>query len=334
MPGLDPAPVTDWLSQHVGAVGPLEFLLVGAGQSNLTYRVAETGGRVWALRRPPVGPLLPTAHDMSREWRIVTALGPTSVPVARTVGLCEDTTVTGAPFYVMDFVPGVVLDSDAAAAALDAEARERFCGDLVDTLVAIHAVSPADAGLGRPRSEAYVPRQLRRWVAQLGAGGDPRTRADLVAVHDLLAARVPPERWAGLTHGDYRPGNVLARPDGSIAAVLDWELCTSGDVLADVGWLAAWWGASGSFGWGPAELPGFADVDTLARRYAAGSARDVSDLGFFAAFALWRLGCISHGVHERYRSGGLTHPPEPLAALARRPRELAALAAAALADTT
>ncbi|MFG1851886.1 phosphotransferase family protein [Actinomadura geliboluensis] len=332
LPGIDAGALTGWFGEALGAPGPLAFTLIAGGRSNLTYRVDAPDGRAFALRRPPTGDLLPTAHDMEREWRIVTALGRSAVPVPRTRGLCADPAVTGAPFYVMDFVDGTVLDSDAAAAGLPPEARDRFSRQCAEVLAAIHEVAPADAGLTvRPGAEPYVPRQLRRWTAQVErvaarTGGDDPAARDLAEVRGLLAARTPPQRWTGVAHGDFRPGNLIVRPDGTVAAVLDWELCTTGDVLADLGWLTAWWHTGDTVGWGPSRLPGFLDRDALARCYAETTGRDVSDLPFFEAFALWRLGCIGHGVHDRYRGGAMDAPAEPLEALERRPRELAAIA--------
>ncbi|NVI89070.1 phosphotransferase family protein [Actinomadura sp. BRA 177] len=330
MRGIDAGALTEWFGETLGVSGPLEFTWISGGRSNLTYRVAAPDGRAFALRRPPTGDLLPTAHDMEREWRIVTGVGRTSVPVPKTRALCEDSAVTGAPFYVMDFVDGTVLDSDEDAAGLSSEARARFSRQCAEVLAKIHDVAPADAGLAvRPDAEPYVPRQLRRWTAQVDrvaarSGHEDPAARELAEVRALLEARTPPQRWTGLAHGDYRPGNMIIDGGGTIAAVLDWELCTTGDVLADLGWLTAWWHTGGTVGWGPARLPGFLDAATLSRHYADISGRDVSDLPFFEAFALWRLGCISHGIHDRYRR--LDTPPEPLDVLERRPRELAALA--------
>lgn len=330
--GINVDALTDWFGKTLGVPGPLKVTWISGGRSNLTYRVAAPDGRVFAVRRPPMGNLLPTAHDMEREWRIVTALGRTAVPVPRTWALCENLEVTGAPFYVMDFVDGTVLDSDEQASELSSAARARFSRQCVEVLTAIHTVKPEDAGLAaRPGTEPYVVRQLRRWMAQVDrvatrAGDEDPAVGELAEVRDLLSARLPPQRWTGLVHGDFRPGNMIIGHDGVIAAVLDWELCTVGDVLADLGWLVAWWRADGTFGWGPSRLPGFLDGATLARLYGETSGRDVSELPFFEAFALWRLGCISHGIHYRYRSGAMDNPDEPLEVLKQRPRELAALA--------
>ncbi|MBS44340.1 MAG: phosphotransferase family protein [Nocardioides sp.] len=328
-PGLDLPQVEAWCATHLGAAPPLDVTSVGVGQSNLTYRVVDRTGRAWALRRPPTGPLRPTAHDVVREARILRCVagGP---PVPVVAGVCEDVAVTGAPFYVMDFVEGVVLDGDDAAATLDPDARARFGEACVDALVAVHEVPPERAGLRvrRPDGEPYVVRQLRRWRSQVVDTGAPAPDG-LLDVHDLLAARVPPEAGAGIVHGDFRPGNLVVARDGSVAAVLDWELCTSGDVLTDVGWLTAWWRGARFGSWGPQGLPGFDGAEALAARYAArtGRADALEHLATYEAFALWRLACIAHGVHLRFAGGQMGAAPESLDALAERPRVLVEAAA-------
>ncbi|WP_137294470.1 phosphotransferase family protein [Nocardioides dongxiaopingii] len=330
LPGIDPDGLRAWFATELAVDAPLAYTPVGGGQSNLTYRVDEQGGRhrCWALRRPPVGELRPTAHDVVREWRVITGLAGTPVPVAPAAGVCRDPGVTGAPFYLMDFVGGVVLDGDRAADELDPAARAAFVEACVRTLVAVHEVPPEVAGVG-PRPGAgprppHLERQLRRWRAQvLDAGPVPE---GLLEVHDLLAARAPEETATGLVHGDYRPGNLIVTPDGEVAAVVDWELCSAGDVLVDVGWLVAWWRGRDFDAWAPEGLPGFADADAVATRYAELTGRDVAGLAYYEAFALWRLACIAHGVHLRYAGGQMGDPAQPLEALRRRPARLVELA--------
>jgi len=306
--GVDVARVTSWLGERVPELTPpLSFTLIAGGRSNLTYRVADTGGRAWVLRRPPLGQVLATAHDMGREHRIISALAPTDVPVAPVVGLCTDDAVNGAPFYVMEFVDGLVARNAEAARALDVPARARAGEQIADVLARIHAVDPDAVGLGDlGRREGYVERQLKRWYGQWEKS---KTRELPVVdeVHAALAARVPEQGPAAIVHGDYRLDNCLLAPDGTIAAVLDWELCTLGDPLADLGLLLVYWTEPGDRH--PAlidastTLEGFPSRSDLVARYAAASGRDVGAVDFFVAFGYWKLACILEGVYARYRGG-------------------------------
>ena len=307
LPGIEAGRVGHWLTEHVdGLAGPVEFGLVSGGRSNLTYRVTDAAGATYALRRPPTGGVLSTAHDVSREWRFISALAPTAVPVPSPVAYCADTAVTGAEFYVMGFVEGVVLADAEAGMALAHQARVRAAECLVDVLVALHALDPVAVGLGdMVRKTGYVERQLRRWHAQVHATGAPEL-ALLDEVHDLLACRIPGQA-DGIVHGDYRAGNVAFGPDGVIRAVFDWELATSGDPMADLGWLASTWQDPGEqlppTTPGPSTVPGFPDRAQLVQRYARLSGRDVSNLPYWVAFSRWRSACIGVGVRARYLAG-------------------------------
>jgi aminoglycoside phosphotransferase (APT) family kinase protein len=326
LPGIDYNGVSAWFARTLGVDSALSFRLIAGGQSNLTYQVSSADGRSWALRRPPTGSLRPTAHDMGREWRILSGLRQTDVPVPVPAGYCADPSVTGAPFYAMDFVPDPVMDGAAAIERMSAEARERFCESLIETLARIHRVDYAAVGLADlERPEPFVPRQLRRWRQQL-SGSDGSVSELLLRVYWLLSARIPAERHRGLAHGDYRPGNVMFRADGTIKAVLDWELCSVGHVMADVGWLSAWWSGGDTVGWSPTAFPGFDSGDSLIERYVAASGWPVEDIAFYEAFALWRLACISQGVYERYRDGAMASRAERLDELRQRPTALAELA--------
>jgi aminoglycoside phosphotransferase (APT) family kinase protein len=307
--GIDRGGVEGWFAEHVpGAEPPLSFERISGGHSNLTYGVADAAGRRWALRRPPLGKRLGSAHDMGREHRVVSALGPTEVPVAPVVGLCEDESVNGAPFYVMEFVDGPILRGLAEAEAFPDEADRRAIGTRVaDTLVAIHAVDPDAVGLGDlGRKEDYVARQLHRWHGQWEKS-KTRELAAIDEVHDRLAAHIPEQGPATIVHGDYRLDNMILTPAGEVAAVVDWELCTLGDPLADVGLLMVYWPDSGedTIALGqPANLaPGFPTHDELRARYAERSGRDLSDLDFFIALGYWKLAIILEGVYARYAAG-------------------------------
>jgi len=333
MQGIEAANVTAWFEAHAGEVEPpLEFELISGGRSNLTFSVKDAAGRRWALRRPPLGKRLGSAHDMGREHKVVSALAPTSVPVAPIVGLCQDDSVNGAPFYVMEFVEGPILRGLAEADAFPDEGDRRAIGErVVDTLVDIHAVDPEAASLGDlGRKEDYVARQLHRWQGQWEKS---KTRElDAVdAVHERLAARIPEQGPATIVHGDYRLDNMILTPGGEVAAVVDWELCTLGDPLADVGLLMVYWPEPGdelvALGQPATLAPGFPGRDELRARYAERSGRDLSQLDFYVALGYWKLAIILEGVYARYAAGqyGKVDPGiEEFARLVERLAEAAA----------
>src|ERR1700754_3644530 len=307
--GIDAAGLERWFGENVPeAELPLAFERIAGGLSNLTYRVDDAAERRWALRRPPLGKRLGSAHDMGREHRVVAALGPSDVPVARVRGLCEDEAVTVAPFYVMDFVEGPVLRGIAEAELFPDEAERRAIGlRVADTRAQIHAVDPDAVGLGDlGRKEDYVARQLRRWQGQWEKS---KTRELEVVdrVHERLAARIPTQGPATIVHGDYRLDNMILTPEGEVAAVVDWELCTLGDPLADVGTLMAYWSeAADDFMplFAPATIaPGFPKRVDVRQRYAERSGRDLSQIDFFIALGYWKLAIILEGVYARYASG-------------------------------
>jgi len=308
--------VDPWLAEHVaGAAPPFDYRLIAGGHSNLTYAVADRDGRRFVLRRPPLGHVLQSAHDMGREHRIISALVPTPVPVPQPLAFCEDPTVNDAPFYVMEFVDGVVL-SDAADAErhLDEAARAHAGRSLVDVLADLHTVDPDAVGLGDlGRREGYVERQLRRWRSQFEKSKSAEIPA-MDEVHRRLASHVPPQQRIGIVHGDYRLGNCLVGPDGAVRAVLDWELCTLGDPLADLGWVLAWWAEPGESathlrGGVTTTAGGFAPRRTLVDRYAERTGADVGELDFYVALAYWKLACIAEGVNARYRAGVMGDVP-------------------------
>jgi aminoglycoside phosphotransferase (APT) family kinase protein len=309
-PGIDAAAVTAWFRAEVPtARPPLAFERLPGGRSNLTYRVRDAAGADFVLRRPPLHGVLPSAHDMAREHRIIAALAGTDVPVPAAVALCEDPAVTGAPFYVMGYVDGTVpRDEATVAAAFDEPARAAAAGSLVDALVALHRVDPDAVGLGQlGRREGYLERQLRRWKGQLEQS---RTRElpVLDEVHRRLAAAVPAQAGpARVVHGDYRLDNVVLSPAGRVLAVLDWELCTLGDPLADLGLLLVYWAEPGDrqlpLGTAPTTLPGFPTRAELAAAYAARSGRAVDELDYYQAFGYWKLAVILEGVYARFAAG-------------------------------
>lgn len=296
-----------WLERNVeGARGPFEYALIAGGRSNLTFRVTDATGNRFVLRRPPLGHVLQSAHDVAREHRIISALADSGVPVAPAAGLCEDVEVNEAPFYVMRFVEGDVLASAEDAARVAPEARVRLGLDVADVLGRLHRLDPDDVGLGTLGKKVdYLARQLRRWSRQWE---DSKMR-EVPAMEDcarVLGERMPEQQGTAIVHGDYRLGNMLVEGD-RILAVLDWELCTLGDALADVGYLLNDWMApedlpAGQIG-PPTAAGGFPDRDTLVARYQQASGRDLTDIAYYRAFAHWRLAAIGEGVYKRYAIG-------------------------------
>lgn len=301
------AAVTRWLAASGVAIEPpLTASLITGGRSNLTYRISDAAGAQWVLRRPPLSGVIASAHDVLREHRIMAALAGTAVPVPVMVAACDDPDVIGVPFFVMDYVDGVVLrDQATAEAQLTEAARAAVGAPLVEALAALHATDPAKVGLASlGQGTGYVGRQLARWERQLERLGIPED----AGMHDVLVrlqAGIPEQRQVTIVHGDFRPGNVIVGPDGRLRALLDWELATLGDPLADLGWLMAYWGAPGD---GltfpvPTRAAGFEPREQLSARYARLTGRSLSDLSFYLAFALWRLAAIIAGVNARARMG-------------------------------
>lgn len=324
VPGIHAARVTAWFEAEVAEVEPpLRFTPIAGGHSNLTVRVADARGHRYVLRRPPLGHVLASAHDMGREHRILAGLQGSSVPVPPVRGFCDDPAVNGSPFYVMDFVDGHVLrDPEASRRALTPDARATASRSLVDTMARIHAVDLAEAGLtDLGRHEGYIARQLRRWYGQWEQQAT-RELAAVDRVHAELTRRIPEQGPATLVHGDYRLDNCMVDDSGEVVAVLDWEICTLGDPLADLGLLQVYWTGPGDdpSAWAGAatSIEGFWDRAQLVERYAEVSGRDVSQLDFYVAFAFWKLACILEGVYARYLGGALGD---------RDPAELAPFAA-------
>ncbi|MCE2390576.1 MAG: phosphotransferase family protein [Proteobacteria bacterium] len=310
--GIDSASVTQWFRENIeGAEPPLRFEIIPGGHSNLTYRVGDRAGNVFVLRRPPLGAVVATAHDMAREHRIIAALGPTPVPVPPALGLCEDNGVNDAPFYVMRFVEGSVLvNAGDVERDFPGPERDRIGESVIDVLADLHCVDPDAVGLGDlGRREAYLQRQLRRWRTQWEK---TRTRELplMDEVHQALGQHCPPQNGAAIVHGDYRLGNAITGADGRIAAVLDWELCTLGDPLADLGYLLNNWAAQGEVGpttrgaaLSPSMAGGFPDRAQMVERYARRTGAEVRNVAFYRAFQYWRLGAIVEGVMSRYLKG-------------------------------
>tara|TARA_A100001037_G_scaffold104940_1_gene95362 strand:- start:185 stop:1192 length:1008 start_codon:yes stop_codon:yes gene_type:complete len=307
MDGINLNSVTEWLAEYIEDLSPpLEFSLIAGGHSNLTYKFSDSTGFNYVLRRPPLGHVLESAHDMVREHRIISALGGSSVPVPETVVVCEDKAINDAPFYVMKFVSGDVLHDKDGAKSTNLEDRFKIGRDVVSVLARLHSINPDDVGLGDlGRRSGYIERQLKRWTAQWDASKTEEVPA-MEEVSILLHEKMPEQIGATIVHGDYRLGNMIVE-DGSIRAVLDWELCTLGDPLADLGYLLNNWVLPGEDELAnvPTAVGGFPDRDALCLEYERATGRDLSRINYYRAFSHWRLAAINQGVYKRYLVGAM-----------------------------
>ncbi|HTZ44537.1 MAG TPA: phosphotransferase family protein [Jatrophihabitans sp.] len=305
-PGLDLARVEAWLDEAVPGLrqGPLAAEVIAGGRSNLTYRLTDGHAR-WALRRPPLGHVLPTAHDMAREHTVISALAGSAVPVPEPVALCTDPDLLGQPFYLMSFVDGIVVERPDLVP--EPATATRISELLVDTLVELHSLEPAEVGLqefGRPAG--YLQRQVSRWHKQFEAsvpGGIPLETRVVAALQQQL----PRGGRSGIVHGDYRLTNVLyARDFGRIAAVVDWEMATLGDPLTDLGLLYVYHERSGTTDSVMPNFPseqGFLSPDEMVERYARRTGRPLADLDWYVAFGYFKLSVIAAGIHARFQQG-------------------------------
>ena len=308
-PGLDVPRLQTYLDkEHPGLRdGELRAELIPGGKSNLTYTLRDDS-HDWVLRRPPLGHVLRTAHDMGREYRVISALAPTAVPVPGAVLHCADPEAIGAPFYLMEFVGGTVYRTAAQTAELGAERARTLSFTLVDVLADLHEVEPESVGLGDFGHPAgYLERQVRRWKGQLDASRS-RELPGIDELHARLAESVPAESGAGVVHGDYRLDNVVVDADGHVAAVLDWEMATLGDPLADLGLLLVYWDGLARIG-GEAvasavnPAAGFPPGSALADRYAERRGADLTRLPWYTAFGYFKLAVIAEGIHYRFTRG-------------------------------
>jgi aminoglycoside phosphotransferase (APT) family kinase protein len=313
--GIDAPRLEPWLAAHLeGARPPFRYRLIAGGHSNLTYAVDDAAGARWVLRRPPLAAAHSGAHDMAREYRIQAALAASEVPVAPMAALCEDEAVLGAPFYVMRFVDGTVVDRPARAreALPDSAARQRATHSLVDALAALHRVDIDSVDLGTlgPRGD-YVARQLSR-MRRVWEKTKTRDLPIAETLHARLAECIPREPRTSLLHADFRLGNAIVDPaTHRVAAVLDWELSALGDPRADLAFLLCSWDEPGDAAPGiwmeeaPTRAGGFPPREELVARYAAQTGAEVSDLDYFRALAYWRVGVIAEGIKRRYASGAM-----------------------------
>ena len=309
--GLDLPAVRKWLAEQVdGADTPLSFELVAAGGSNLTYIVERPDGKRWALRRPPERARIATAHEMSREWKIIAALHAhpeAGIPVPEAVAYCDDAEVTGAEFYVMGFADGLILRGPAEAENMDVAACRRAAESLIDVQIAMAKLDADAVGLGDlGRKEAYVERQLSRWLRQFEASKG-RDLPIVYELHERLFSCIPAQQTGGLVHGDYRFDNTVLGANHEIIAVLDWELCTLGDPVADFVWSVLYWSdPEDEFDFGspsPTRHPAFPRRKEAIAMYAERSGLDLSRIGYYQAFSWWKMACLLEGVAARLRAG-------------------------------
>lgn len=309
--GFDVPTVERWLGTVTDVTPPLTWMRLPGGHSNLTYLLEDADGREMVIRRPPQGELLPKAHDMWREYRVIDALWPTDVPVPEPIAFCDDRAICDTHFYVMGKAEGEALFSGEAVAGWIPEAARRHAGEsFVDVLAALHSVDPIEVGLERlGRPDGYVSRQLATWYGSWNASIE-YAKHDDQRVHDLhamLSARIPEQGPARVVHGDYGPHNSLFSRCGDLVAVLDWEIATLGDPLADFAYSINAWvepGDAGVYGSDPpTALPGFPSRDEMIARYAAATGADLSDLAFYRTFNSFKTACILHGIYARYLAG-------------------------------
>ena len=314
-PGYDVPAVEAWICAHVPCLTPpLTWILLPGGHSNLTCSLEDGAGRKAVIRRPPMGELLPKAHDMAREWAVISALGPTPVPVPAALGFCQDVSVTGSLFYVMGFIDGHPLyNADDTRRWVPQAEREGLAHSFIDVLAELHALDPDAIGLGDlGKRDSYIARQVKAWYRSWTASVGPADYDDPRA-HELQAyflAHLPDPGQARVVHGDYGLHNCLTGPDCRIAAVVDWEISTLGDPLADLAYALNAWRD-------PADPPsprgepatgvsGFPTRAALAERYGARTGRDLSRLDYYVAFNRWKSAAITHGVYARYMEGKKT----------------------------
>jgi aminoglycoside phosphotransferase (APT) family kinase protein len=312
-PGLDLEALAAYLAPRVGGLaGALRGEVIPGGRSNLTY-VVDDGERRFVVRRPPLAHVLPTAHDMPREYRVLAALQGTGIPVPHVIALCEDDSVIGARFYVMEWIDGhVVRDALPVEFPDTPETRGAMSTALIDTLLQLHAIDPEAVGLsdfGHP--DGFLARQVRRWWQQWEAS-KTRELPSIETLRRRLDETVPTPSAPGIVHGDYRLDNVMYAPadPSRIVAVIDWEMCTIGDPLCDVGLLCVYWADDESeaaartlHGRAITVEDGFAKRADLLRDYAAGTQRDLTSLDWYIALGAYKLAIIAEGITARFLMG-------------------------------
>lgn len=333
IPGIEHGKLTPWLETHIeDAQKPFSFELFKAGGSNLTYRITDSKGDTWVLRRPPVGQQLETAHDMAREWKVLTALGSTTVPTPRCFTFCENPEITGAVFYLMEDVQGTILRTSSQASELTRAQADKATTSLVATQATLHTIDVHAIDLhdfSRPIS--YAQRQLDRWHRQIQQADFSDLKV-LDEIHAALMATIPTEREdPTLIHGDFRFDNTVLGKDHSVIAVLDWELSTIGNPVADFAWSLRYWADQGDhYHWlpdPPTLAPNFPNREKVTDLYISLTGYDLSELPWYEVFSWWKFSCICAGVLTRRKAGiSAGAPSGTLEALANRVANLTATA--------
>lgn len=334
MENIDFESISLWISDTIPFLSaPYHFDLIAGGRSNLTFLVTDASERLAVLRRPPLSHVLPTAHDMAREFTLISALHPTAVPVPRPIALCSDTRISDRPFYMMEYIKGNVLKDLAATELLyDESQRRNISEQLVSSLAAIHTLDIDQIGLGSlSKKDGYLLRQLERWHTQyLDSAKLNNHEIRLIEeVFEKLKARVPKQSVTSLVHGDFRLDNAIVRDDGHLAAIIDWEIATLGDPLADLGLLMVYWTEPNDSNVplpSVTALSGFLSRRELVDIYEQKTGFDTSNLEFYIAFGYWKLACILEGVYSRYKSGAQAGDRSDVAELGRQVEILAAKA--------
>jgi aminoglycoside phosphotransferase (APT) family kinase protein len=310
---VDRTALEAFLAPLVPAYDEMSIRLLAGGASNLTY-LLSLGDQQLVMRRRPLGPSAPKAHDMFREFRVLEALQGRGLPIPRVYGYHEAPDVVGAPFYVMDFLDGEVIHEPGDAQGLEAEQAAQISRSLVETLVRLHAVGPDDIQLtnfGRP--DGFLTRRITSWLRQWNTVAH-RHHPLVEAIGSTLLGAVPKQLDSTLVHGDYRLGNVILAADSSVAAVLDWEMSTIGDPLTDLAHLLVYWCPSRGRVTHPAQLisalPGFLAGDELVELYGKESGRDMTHLPFYLAFEHWRAAIIKDAIYLRRRGAQQVSDPE------------------------
>lgn len=333
--GYEVPAVEQWINDNVeGLQPPFDWVRLEGGHSNLTYKIIDTNGVEAVIRRPPQGQLLPKAHDMSREWALISSLGPTPVPVPAALGFCESPDVTGAWFYLMGLIDGRPLyNADQTRQHIPEYERQKLAHSFIDVLADLHALDPDEIGLGElGKKENYVGRQLKTWYRSWNASMEP-AQLDDPRAHQLqqyFIDNMPDQGPARVVHGDYGFHNCLIGADSTVVAVVDWEISTLGDPLADLAYalnpfpdpsdeVAVDMDAA-------AAAQGFPARSELAARYAQRTGRNLEMLDYYIGFNCWKSACIIHGVYARYMEGKKSTDGVDMQAL--KDRTLGALAAA------
>lgn len=312
LPGYDIPAVEAWIRANVPQLKtPLKWTRLEGGHSNLTYMIEGQAGQKAVIRRPPLGELLPKAHDMGREWSLISALGPTPVPVPAALGFCEDTSVTGQRFYIMGHINGYPLyTADDTNRLVPQDQRVKLANSFIDVLADLHSVDPDAVGLGDlGKRDSYVGRQLRTWYQSWMASIEP-AKYDDPRAHSLqkfFLEHLPEQGPARIVHGDYGFHNTLTGPDCTVAAVVDWEISTLGDPLADLAYALNWFpdptDAEPPRPEAACAPPGFPSRTEVAARYAERTGRDLSRIDYYIGFNRWKSAAIVHGVYARYMEG-------------------------------